>query len=165
MGLQYAGSVSLGALVPSVFSLSAVVGYLGAQLSAAVNASLNIGLVPPTIVATAELAASILANLEVAVSAGLTPPSISLSASISAQIALLEGLVAALNLALGPLTAGGIDAWTWSGAAGDFGPALSVALAAGPPSGGGPLVQSGGIVLLAHTPAASAALSAFFSGA
>jgi hypothetical protein len=165
MGLQYLGAVSLGALVPSVFSLSAIVGYLGSQLSAAVSASLNIGLVPPTIVATAQLAASILADLEVAVSVGLTPPSISLSASISAQIALLEGLIAALNLALAPLTAGGIDAWSWSGPASGLGPSLTVQLAAGPPSGGGPDVQSSGIVLLAHTPAASVALSGFFAGA
>jgi hypothetical protein len=164
VGLQYVGSVSLGALVPSVFSLSAVVGYLGGELTGAINMSLNVSILPPSIAATITLAESILANLQASIAIPY-PPTVSLSASINAQIALLEGLIAALNLALGPLTAGGIDAWTWSGQAGDFGPALSVSLAAGPPSGGGPLVQSGGIVLLAHTPAASAALSAFFSGA
>jgi hypothetical protein len=170
MSLQYVGSLSIGAIFPTVFAAFASLDTnIQAQLTGALNMQISVGGIPANVAATIEVAASILANLEA--SASLAPPSISLSASLSANIAALESLIASLSILLAFESAGegggavGIDVFAWSGPVGSFGAAIASALASGAPSGGAPADPSNAFVLLTRSSATWAAMSSFFAGA
>lgn len=166
MSLAYAGSLSIAGLCVQAFALfTQLSGSAQAQLSGTIAASLAVGVIPPTYAATIEILQQMIASLQAAIDAGITAPQVSAGAGLSAQIEVLTELVATFNAMAALGAAGGIDVWTWSGAVDALGPALSSALDAGAPSGGGPNDASNGLVLLTRVPATWTAMSGFFGGA
>lgn len=107
--LTYLGSLTIGAAIPALLaaqlSITAAFGPLLAELNAKlagyVALALKIGIKPPSLFASIDLAAKIAASLNAALAAGFTPPSIDFSASaVAALIAELQIKIGLLNAAL-----------------------------------------------------------------
>lgn len=165
MSLQYVGSLSLAGLIPTSFALFASLNAsIQAQLTGQLAMSANLGILPPTLEATIQVAVTVLADLQAALALGITLPSVDLSVSLNAQIVILEALIASLQAVIVLGSAAGIDAWTWDGPVNGLGPALGAALAFGSPSGGLGTDHSNALVLITRVSATWSAMATFFGG-
>ena len=167
-GLEFAGSITLGAMCGGTFdlllelvaSLTLQAGQLEAQLEAALTL--------PTISGSITLLAEIVATLRAALAAIPPMPSISLAfaASIAAQLEILANLAAQVAFQLGLIGAGvELAVYSYEGTGAGFGPALTATLGSGW-GDGTPASNDVQVLLLAATSEVSAtALDVFFAGA
>jgi hypothetical protein len=173
--LDYVGSLSIGGAIPGA-ATAAAAGAAGinlalpdiqARLAALVAFTPQQG---SSFAAQLALAQQIVAGVQAAIALGLSPP------SLSAQIAIVAGLVAALEQAVlavhaqldivldfqALLAAAGIHVYAFAGQADELGPALTGELAAGFPGGTGGNQATNALVLATTVPATWAAMSAVF---
>lgn len=129
--LTYLGSLTIGAVIPLFvtveLAITAAFGPLLAELNAKLAGylalAIKIGIKPPSLFASIDLAANIAASLNAALAAGFTPPSIDFSVTaiglLVAELQIKLGLLnAAFNLALqlGSLNAAaGVHAFVYEG--------------------------------------------------
>ena len=114
MALTYLGSLSLGDVIPGLgVCLASALPRIQAQLAAAIAASAQLTITPPTIAANISLCANLLAQLQAQAALGIQVPSATL------QLNALATLIAALNIELGALafdlSAPGIHAYAYAG--------------------------------------------------
>lgn len=160
-------SIPLLTMCGVMFDLLAnLLGNLQLQAKLLASASLNIGVVPPSIAGNIDIVAGIDgidANLTAALEFFPPIPSVeaNISATLSGQAAILLQLVAQIGLLLGFATEE-FEVFTYSGPASGLGPALTTALASGWPDSTPASAPTQCVVLAATNPVATAALSAFF---
>lgn len=159
MALDYLGSVSIGTIFPVGLTLAAAaLAELNGKLAGLLSVKAALTIQPPTLAATATAAAKALAEVRASIALGLPGATLQLSAAAEI-IAGLEAQIAAIVAIQANLTGAAVHAYVYAGQANGFGPALTAAATGGFP-GGGPFDPVGGIVVIATTPAAKAALSA-----
>jgi hypothetical protein len=171
---EYLGGFSVGAAIPTLASvqaslianLNAQLGDLSAKMAGAVQMSVSLAVIPPSIEASIALLTSAIASA----SAALTNPVAALNITVAADLILLIGAqIAALEVAIsaavelgGVLTTAGIHMYLLEGEIGAFGTDLQTQLAGGMPGGSGPTQEGVAIVLLAGSPVSIAALRTVF---
>jgi hypothetical protein len=156
MGLNHAGTLSLGACVPGAnAAIVAALPDMQARLTGLLAAQAQLTITPPAFTATLAAAVQLVAGLT---ASGVLP-------SVGLQLTLIGDLIAALQVSVDALVAlqvalgsAGIDAWTYSGRADGLGPALAAATVSGLPAGGGPGASAYGVVLATTAPAAQASM-------
>lgn len=159
MALDYLGSVSIGTVFPVGLSLIATsLAELNGKLAGLLQVQAALTVQPPTLNATAVAAAKALAEVQASISLGLPGATLQLSAA-AAIIAGLEAQIAAVVAIQANLVGASVHAYVYTGQANGIGPALTAAATGGFP-GGGPFDPVGGLIIVATTPAARAALSA-----
>lgn len=160
MTLAYLGSVSIGATIPGVEAALAVgLTDLEARISALLAFS------PAQIDFSAQLtvALQIVESIQASIALGLTPPS--LAVQIALVAALLGALEAQLQIVLALknlMATAGIDAYSYDGAVNGLGAALTSALAAGLPSGGTGATHCNALVLITSVAATWTAMGGVF---
>lgn len=138
--LIYIGSVSIGVAIPLLLQLSLAIELLipgliteiTAKLAGYAKLSVQLGIKPPSLTGSIDLAAKLSASLAAALSLGFTPPSVNFgAAAVLAIIAELEvklgALKAALDLALqikGLAAAAGVKLFLYEGKLIDLGATL-----------------------------------------
>jgi hypothetical protein len=142
-GLAYAGSETIGEIVPEVFS--SFNAEIASQFQTANTLYTSLGQ-QPTQEQLAQAAVTALACLK----------------NLST---LCQSMVAAVGQASSAKGASGVDVFTYEGPVGGLGAAASMALANGAPSGGGAGDASNAIVLLTRNPATWTDMMTFFAGA
>jgi hypothetical protein len=164
-GLTVVGVLTLAVVCSGVFDLFASLGdEFGGRYQAELKASVSVGLTPPTFAGDLKVLANVGANIRAAIAARLPEVGANVLASVRAKLAALAKLAASIQAAVSFGT-DGFDVFTYTGPGNELGPALTSALSAGWPDGAPSTAQSQAVVLVATTPAASAALSGFFVGA
>lgn len=158
--LTYLGGVSVGAAIPGVEAALAV---SLTDLQARIDALLAFTPLEVDFAAQLALAESIVAGIQANITAGIAPP------SISAQIALIAGLLSALEAQLeiilqlkNLMLTGGIDAYAYDGDAASLGGELTAALATGLPSGGTGATHINALILATRLSATWTAMGGVF---
>lgn len=172
MSLIYTGNVTLGVGIPSLLlataQLTSSLTPLIAQLNAQIAGLLTLSLAPPSVITDLiDNLLAVIAALLALIGSGLVvlPPTASASLETVAELQLtLAGLQAGLDFAAALSTSLGesVHVYAWTGGSSALGPATTGALSGGLPGGGGPSEDIDGIMLLANTPGAKAALQAIF---
>ena len=164
--LAYLGAFTLAAACPVAFgALAAAEGSIAAQLSGTVSVTAQLNLQPPSLVSTIELVTKLLAQLEAALELEFLflPPTLTIA--FVADLAAALELELQLLLQIGALFGvAGIYGYAYNGTVAGFGPAISGAIGIGFPDGSPASSHMNALVLAAVSPAAWAALVAFFGG-
>ncbi len=161
-GAQVLGTLGLSGICVLDFQLLlGLFGEFSARLSAMLKASVNLGLVPPSVAASIEFVAKLDASLQAAIHIGMPSISAKFAASIEARIALIASLSAQVAAAL-ELATEGFDVFVYTGPGSGLGPALTSQLTAAWPDGAAPGVPCNVMLLGATKPEAVAALTTFF---
>lgn len=166
MSLTYDGSMTVGALLPSVQT------QIGADVTATTNeiatanaALTSIGAQHPTLSASITNVTAMLAQLNAAVGLGLPDITANITANFTSLIASLNATLSILTGLQSNMSAGGVFAYRWSGNGNAFGADLTTELATHYRDGSLSSNPGNAIVLLTTTPATWTAMQAFFSGA
>lgn len=150
--LRPLGVISVAALLAPTFSIYAsIIASLGIELAGLLSISLSIGITPPTLALSLQVALALIVALTAVLDLGIV--SFDLSISFSAQFVILLAIAAALRLALSTGGVAGIEALTYRGT--NLGGDLTGALDSS---------QVTAFVLGATSTAASAALGTLFDG-
>ena len=157
MTIKRVGSFSVGDLIPTVATaLAAAEGDMEGTLAGALASSLQVTVDPPTITGAIQAAGQILGELEASVSLG--PAAFGFSAQMQldliAELTIALKIIADLTIAFG---SAGIELYTYTGMASQFGPAVSSETSSGLP-GGQPNDIVNALVLATRFPTAFAAL-------
>ena len=170
MSIRYVGhlpgsAINIGAQLGLVAGLQGQLTVLQGRL-ANMSAQLSLVLkvqIPDPVTLTAGLQAALAGVADIVTN--LPTASIDLTASLNAdigaltlQVQVLEALVAQFSIGLGA----SVHAWSYSGAAGLFGPALTASLQDGLPDGLGPNAAISGLVLASEDSSAWANFSLMF---
>jgi hypothetical protein len=174
MALTYVGSLTLGAIFPSMLDaaarLDAVCAISLPNLQAKVTGLLNMmaamTITPPSLAANVTACAAVLASLQAKLALGL--PGIALDVSaLATLLASIEGDLGSIQAAVSfsaelaaLLGTAGVHLWAYTGRADSLGAPLTAALAGGPPGGGSPSDAMAAIVCAATAPVPKAALNA-----
>jgi hypothetical protein len=123
---EYLGSLSTAQLAPGIgIPLATLIGELQAQVAALAEASLSIDLGSLSFAAQIEALLDLVAKLQASLALGLEPPSVSFSAQIQLDLQAKLALLLELQSALG---AAGIHAIRYAGRADDMGSEVSDAV-------------------------------------
>lgn len=161
-GLTDAGALTLSAAMSSQFALlTGLYNEFNARANAMLKATASLSLQPPTVAASLAFVVKMKASLQAAIAIGMPSVSVKLAASVQARITLIASLVAQINAALSIAT-DGFDVFVYQGAGSGLGPALTAELASGWPDGAPSNSNAQALVLVATTPAASAAVTTLF---
>ena len=161
-GVRSIGEVTLSALLSSQFALlTGLYNEFNARASAMAKATASLSFQPPTVAASLAIVVKLKAAIQACITAGIPTLSANMVASVKARIALIAALSAKVTAALSIAT-DGFDVFTYQGPGSGLGPALSARLAGGWPDGAPANANASALVLVATTPAASAAISTLF---
>ncbi len=155
MPLTYLGSLSVGAIAPSVGATIGVsLPVLQAQLDGLAAAVVQLTAAPPTIAASLTLAQALVTNITAAISLGVQVPTLSVQlAAIASAVATISAEVAILLSYQVALGSAGIHAYAFAGQANALGPAIPSSF-----PGGGPTDAVNALLLVTAVPASWTAL-------
>lgn len=168
MTLKLVVSGSLGEAAPLLVTVNAdlaeaialALGELQARVTGLLKmqATLEVGIGPPTLVATVKATAQVLLNLQAAIGGPVVTLQIAAIAAILLGLnASIAGLEAMISLDLG----GSVFAYSFDGSASDLGPQVTAATSGGFP-GGAPTDHANALILATTTPATWALIQAIF---
>jgi len=164
-GLVEAGSIALSSICQATFDLLVdLQSELELEASLLASATLNFGIVPPTIAPNLTIVGAIDANLTAALDFQLPSIQASLLATVNGRAQVVLGLIAAIGAQLNCATEN-LLIFTYSGPGAGLGAAVSSAIGSGWPDSTPASAQSNVVILGATTPAATAALSTLFPAA
>jgi hypothetical protein len=178
--IVYAGSVTVGGVMPATSAALSADASLLATFSASATADFdatfaaqaNFAVTPPTFAASISLCQALILDLQASISLGVPSVNAQIGLAFDAKLALLASLLASLSgqisilLSLGSLMSeAGVLAFSWSGTGATFGADVDATVGAGWPNGTPASAPANAVILAAVTHETWTAMQSVFSGA